>query len=161
MKEKMSPILFLDIDGVLNTMSGGAMLHSDKLTHLNTICAATGAEIVISSSWRRKYSLEQLREMLHAHGLDRQHKVVDVTPLSDSAYGLIWTAFSRWVEIGRWLGRRENRPAVGRRNFVIVDDCCDGQPPKHRYVEVKTSVGLTAADAHRAIEILKGVEIQP
>ena len=44
-------IIFLDIDGVLNTNSNKE-ISNDKLKLLSELVSKTGAEIVLSSSWR-------------------------------------------------------------------------------------------------------------
>ena len=64
----MLKYLFLDIDGVLNCSTtknrivpGGAIIGVDpyKVLLLNRIIEATGAKIVLSSSWRHYPSLEE------------------------------------------------------------------------------------------------------
>ena len=44
-------IIFLDIDGVLNTNSD-RNISDEKLIFLSELVPKTGAEIVLSSSWR-------------------------------------------------------------------------------------------------------------
>ena len=57
-------VVFLDIDGVLNddttpsrTKSRLIFVDREKLLRLKRIVAATGAKIVLSSTWRHKFFL--------------------------------------------------------------------------------------------------------
>ena len=60
----MDKIIFLDIDGVLNCqssefyMSNYAGIDEDKLLRLKEIVNATGAQIVLSSSWKHYWRLD-------------------------------------------------------------------------------------------------------
>jgi hypothetical protein len=90
-------VLFLDIDGVLNSESFGRALeakhrqlgHDDlakvdptcacfklenqiddaAVTRLNRLVAETGSKVVISSSWRKLFDSIELHRILSAHGL--------------------------------------------------------------------------------------------
>jgi len=78
------PIIFLDIDGVLNDVafldkrdvSGprvwdgtwSDMINPAAVARLNRILDATGAHVVISSSWRIARTNEQILETLRGHG---------------------------------------------------------------------------------------------
>ena len=48
------PIIFLDVDGVLNRTATAPQLivERDKVEILNEICASTGAEVVLTTYWR-------------------------------------------------------------------------------------------------------------
>lgn len=59
----MSKIIFLDFDGVITTVKSNWNLDKEKMELVKQICDATGAKIVISSSWRR-YTLEQTLELI-------------------------------------------------------------------------------------------------
>ncbi len=89
--EFMKKILFLDIDGVLNTErwhkkmvashapqdSFGYDFDPEAVANLRHIVEATGAEIVISSSWKG-YGMDGLQELWETRGLPG--KVIDFTP---------------------------------------------------------------------------------
>ena len=114
-------IIFCDIDGVLNedrtpsrTKSRVIFIDEEKLLRLKRIVDATGAKIVLSSTWRYdrddpKYNGDflELREAFHNVGLD----FYDYTPVD--AMGI-----RRGMEIRAWLGL--HRGAVDR--FIILDD---------------------------------------
>jgi hypothetical protein len=154
----MRNLVFLDVDGVLNCTpflkeaakadNGKVVLLEqwDPLTHidpkrvakLNVILEKTGAEIVISSSWRRAFPPEKMQELLDAKGL--VGKVIDQTPqLMDR---------ERHVEIKRWLSRQADEP-----DFVVIDDDQDaGVGFGVRYI--RTIDGLEDSHVDRAVAIL-------
>lgn len=120
-------VIFLDIDGVLNTRKSMVLAHQDGIcpdpnrpwmtmdldavARLQRIVDMTGAQIVISSSWRGK-SLEDSQAALKAlewAGFTSMDAVIDVTPR-------LWSG-GRGHEIADWL---ERHPTV--TNFVILDD---------------------------------------
>jgi hypothetical protein len=75
--------IFLDIDGVLNTLNGnykrfcGVNIIEEKLLLLKRLVDATNAEIVLSSSWRNyPTSREDVKKVLGAVGLSYK----DCTP---------------------------------------------------------------------------------
>lgn len=52
-------VIFLDIDGVLNTNSD-RNISDEKLIFLSELVSKTGAEIVLSSSWRNWWNHPKL-----------------------------------------------------------------------------------------------------
>lgn len=139
------PIFFTDFDGVLNTpLSWGKLprqhaIDRDKVDRLHRACKDHDARIVVSSSWRTIWTLEQLRDMLGFHGLPR-HYVIDATPRL-TVHGVI--SVPRHVEIRTWLNEH---PDV--KHFVIFDDANDAMLIEcpHRFIQTSSSVGIT--DAH-------------
>jgi hypothetical protein len=109
-------IIFLDIDGVLNSKN---YEYSDRyirdaldplaVARLNKITDATNAKIVISSAWRTPFEFDKdsLFYLLKEEGITGE--MIDITP--------IFTSCLRWDEIKDWL---EDHPTV--ENFVILDD---------------------------------------
>ena len=92
-------IIFLDVDGVLNSMKfdrwlqdrhmkqyyGYELLDQNALLNLQDIVFVTGADIVLSSSWRLNSSCcEQLRQQLLPYGLQFIDKTVSL-PRKDRA----------------------------------------------------------------------------
>jgi hypothetical protein len=93
-------VIFLDIDGVLNSNDWyvyrhGKMLAGDivkeyplhefdpkAIVRLNKIIAQTGAKIIVSSTWRKGRRIEDLQELLTNVGCIGE--VIDITP---SMYG--------------------------------------------------------------------------
>lgn len=151
-----SSIIFLDFDGVLNTEQYQALLSVDgkpnndawgplfdprAVGNLRKIIESTGAVIVISSSWRYIHRLGSLRMMWEIRELPGE--ILDALPCGA-------TYISRGEDIECWLNRHD------QPNYVIIDDLEDFYPTQHdHYIEVNPIVGITEADAIRAIEILK------
>ncbi len=150
------PIIFLDFDGVLNTEqyqaglavegkptkdAWGPLFDPRAVENLRLILEATDAAIVISSSWRYAHSLGSLRMMWEVRGLPGE--ILDTL-----ACGA--TYISRGEEIECWLDKHE------RPDYVIIDDLDDFSPAQRpRYIETNPIVGITEADAQKAIEILQ------
>ncbi len=91
-------ILFLDIDGVLNSEDYASLYTEkewDNLTYIerhiddkavqliNYICDNTKAQVVISSTWRYGRSVEQLQEILNSRG---------------ATFKIIFRALSCWLK---------------------------------------------------------------
>lgn len=75
------PILFLDVDGVLNSaewMNKGHMRTMNPINHfdpdackrLNTVVKATGAAVVLSSSWRILHPFKEVESLINRRGGD-------------------------------------------------------------------------------------------
>lgn len=149
------PVVFLDFDGVLNTEqcqarlaiegklkkdAWGPLFDPRAVANLQKIVEATDARIVISSSWRYIHKLGSLRMMWEVRGLPCG--IHDVIP-HEATY------ISRGEDIDWYLEKH------GRLNYVIIDDVDDFFVSKHdHYVETNPIVGITNADAEKAIEIL-------
>jgi hypothetical protein len=147
-------VVFLDIDGVLNTRSyveraGWAPpLGSERDLHiidpvavglLNAVVEETGAVVVISSSWRITYEPSALGAMLKQRGFEGV--VHGATPQ------LIGRR--RCAEIGQWL--LDHRA----ESFAIVDDDEDaGEGRAGNFVRTSFEEGLTRAHADALVRIL-------
>lgn len=148
-------IIFLDFDGVLNTEQYQARLAVDgapnkdawgplfdprAVDNLRKIIEATGAAIVISSSWRYMHRLGSLRMMWEVRELPGE--ILDILPCGA-------TYISRGEDIECWMNQ------YGQTDYVIIDDLNDFYPTQlDRYVETNPIVGITEANATIAIEIL-------
>lgn len=144
-------VLFLDIDGVLN--SDTFYLNRPKeikhlphplsefdptcVARLNRILAETKACLVVSSSWRHDPFIDRI--------LDRagiKPKMWDITP-----YGM---GRPRGYEIKKFL---HEHPDI--ENYVILDDVANMLPEQQsHFVQTKYYYGLTDEDAEKAINIL-------
>jgi hypothetical protein len=144
-------IVFLDIDGVLVTRRSFFVRKGNLPTAgagcveaLNHITAATGASIVVSSSWRREMTLDQLRSVLADWGVQAQ--IVDVT--SDGLR-------NRGAQIEEWIARNGLV-----ESFVILDDQADFDDCLlERAVMTTEEIGLGENEAQSAIEILLGKSV--
>lgn len=158
------PLIFLDIDGVLvNLWSLKRGRDSQGLHRADPLCVAqlnrltdeSGAQLVISSTWRLK-GLPLVVDVLKSWGVTG--KVVGATPDLTTVRGSkLLVAPSRGREISAWLDLTGD---VGDRvagvSFVILDDDGDMDDLLSRLVWTDTYRGLTSADVDRALEVLNG-----
>lgn len=159
----MTKVVFLDFDGVLNTPDttadavqlyqyltsnkvsdareqfDNAMIGGEFVKRVQTICDATGAVVVVSSSWRILHDLAELDYFLITK--DLQAPVIDMTPRVPSRY--------RGHEIDQWLSEH---PEVD--GFVILDDGSDMDPHSDHLVQTDFEEGLQDRHVQRAIEVL-------
>jgi hypothetical protein len=118
------PTLYLDFDGVLHpghAQPSGRFCHQDLL--VRAICGHE-LDIVVSSSWRFHYTVENMRSLLHS---DIGRRIVGIT-----GEALIGTQ-TRWREIERhaMFNRVREFRALDDSGFLFPPDCgalilCDG-----------------------------------
>lgn len=159
-------ILFLDFDGVLNTEhyqgllryqgkpwqdEHGAFFDPNAVKQLRRIIDATGADIVIESSW--KYlGLDAMKELWKVRNLPG--RVVDITPSSVSDEYLLDTTMlhCKGMEIASWLAEQAEDI-----RYIIIDDeyvILDSQLP--HFILTNPYEGITEEQTNRAISILNG-----
>jgi hypothetical protein len=152
-------VIFLDFDGVVVCMpveydktSTGRKVHAlnrDAVSHLNAIVAATGAHVVVSSTWRIGRPRPHLLGYLRRAGF--LGYVVDVTPELFEDQG---RRVERGHEIQAWLAAHPGEI----ESYVVLDDDADKGPlPAERWVLVEQGWfkgGLTAEHAQSAIAAL-------
>lgn len=125
----MIKIIFLDIDGVLNSKQYKRKIGSkfvdpqyqiDPLVvkRLNDIIATTNAKIVISSTWRLSFicaanALQKMQDCFADYGIN---DIVDCTPQILASDGTPLISF-RGDEIKEWLKRNKDVSS-----FVVLDD---------------------------------------
>lgn len=165
-------IIFLDFDGVLNTGHYqrllqylgnpwrdryGALFDPDAVRQLKRIVDATGADIVVESSW--KYlGLNAMRELWEIRNLPG--KIIDITPSSVSDGCLLSTDLDnippsmlhcKGIEIASWLSKYAKQDI----RYVIIDDeyvILDSQLP--HFILTNPYEGITEEQANRAISML-------
>lgn len=138
----LSRIIFLDIDGVLNTVmvdtqpiSQYSHLREDGFYYdlaspnqkrvsnrqavmwLNLLCKQKKAKIVISSTWRLSLSLDEMKEALVNSGLLPEIEVIGATP----NLGYL-PERTRGLEIQRYLDEHYGDELP---QFIILDDDSD------------------------------------
>lgn len=169
----MKKYIFLDIDGVLATpesiQEGGWGLVDSCQDNLGKLLEATGAEIVISSSWR-KSTLTDTIDYLKSRGFKYCDKVVGTTIrayqyLDKSSK--IHMVIPRGVEIDQWIdthihsdnGKNYKHLKVGVDfNYVILDDDNDMLlEQKDNFVQCDSNLGLTSARYISALIILQPI----
>lgn len=138
----MRRVIFLDIDGVLAPIRRWDRygdLDRACMQVLNEIVAQSGADVVVSSTWRYGKTASELQEMLEAEGFSG--RVVDTTPTGTPGS-------SRGEEISAWLAEHD----VSR--YVIIDDHVDVGDLRSHLVQTQPAQGLQSTDARRVIAIL-------
>lgn len=153
----MNKLIFLDIDGVLDTYKSHYMLDPVLLDRLGKILGRTGAWIVISSSWRASNVPDTVEFMtdydnprVGSNPFPFTDKVVGVTPILYSVVdGDIDRPATRGEEIAAYL------KVHSCDNYVILDDCDEMLRDQWPHlVLVNDEVGLTEADVEKAVGIL-------
>lgn len=161
-------VLFLDIDGVLNSKEWCQAKNLDPnvpcdfvlcevdpetVKHVNTILEQTGAKVVISSTWRLRRPLPQFKTMLEEidHILKKcgfKGEIIGATPNRfDRPNG--WADGERGHECMAWVS---SHPEVTA--YCAIDDDSDFTVMMDHLVQTDWHHGLRAQDAEKAIEIL-------
>lgn len=171
----MNKIVFLDIDGVLNstawfkergkptgkTYADDLAFYSDPgcIARLNLITEVTGAQIVLSSSWRHAAEWEKTAAILTERRGMTGH-MIGRTPREDEQDHRVFKRYQRrnptsqdhyprGYEIQQWLDA--NPPC----SFVILDDDDDMEHLGYRLVQTSFETGgLQLGHVRRAIVML-------
>ena len=160
----MRKVIFLDIDGVLSPRwwnsdkqsdNYGCLFDAKAVANFAKIIEKTGAEIVISSSWKN-IGLVELQNMWRDRGLPG--KLVDITPdyMSDEILlkedsANVDYLYERGSEIQGWLLLHGDD--VGR--YVIIDDMDDILPEQQfHFVQTDPEVGITNDDVKKVVHLL-------
>lgn len=152
----MPPVLFLDIDGVLNTPESCGKYHSNEVflpsavMALRKIVQTTACQIIISSSWRMDDQRQRIRPVFAQNGLaEVLAGLQGVTPDYSAEPGT-----TREDEIAAWL--EQNRPDAGFAFAILDDDTSQFTGPlRQRLVWVDDRYGLTDENANRCVELLQ------
>ena len=173
-------VLFLDIDGVLNSENWFAyriycvknnmvnilmnfvdtddrnikhkltMLDDRAIANLNRIIEETGCKVVLSSSWRSCVEDENTLTEYLLKLKGFKYELYDVTPR------LWFNDFSirRGEEIQLWMDKESEKNEI--ESFVILDDVDFYMLPEqmNNFIHIDGQVGLTDRDVVAAIEIL-------
>jgi hypothetical protein len=108
----MRKVVFLDFDGVLHRFTTGTFRKLPLFCEF--LRQNPNISVVISSTWRLQYRLEELREFFEP---DVRHQIIDVTPDLTVTAGLIALGATRCEEISSWL---VSHPDV--TSWAILDD---------------------------------------
>ena len=151
-------VIFLDFDGVMDTAYYGHILGKEGLPYhdefgavfdpncvecLKEIIDKTGAEIVVTSSWKSLMTYRDMLNMWEQRGLPGY--VIDLTPSSSGCR-------RRGDEIDAWL-----KECKDECEYIILDDLDESNFNEHqlsRLIVVNPYHGLDMEAAERAIELL-------
>lgn len=166
---KTKKIIFLDIDGVMNSKesmeeNGGPdsefqdMPGKTHIAALNKIIKATGAEIVISSCWRYHSDYVMFGWFFHALGI--KGNVIGTTPkLKPEDFEM--TCIPRGLEIKTWMEAfLKSHVSYNNIKFIILDDDSDMCELTDHLVQTdweigKLGGGLTDEHVPQAIKTIK------
>jgi HAD domain in Swiss Army Knife RNA repair proteins len=153
-------IVFLDIDGVLNSddrrsrLAESSSLDPRAVARLNSILLETGARLVLSSSWRYvilggAMTLQGFEYLLRTHGVANDCLAGHTCPDEETA--------GRGAQIRRWLD--EHGPVTA---WAALDDMpLDLGDDSWHHVQTDPRVGLSDDDAASIICILRGQRPAP
>jgi len=160
-------LLCLDIDGVCNNQQHISDNHGAKIggvrqlspvlcERVQRICTATGAQILLTSTWRLSTKRPRMQAMLAARGLTA--RIVGYTPQILTRVDAIgYDEANRGVEIHRWLTQAPR----GITGIVVIDDdpgaCLDANDDPFLYpwyVRTYFHSGITEEDVPKAIMML-------
>ena len=166
-------IIFLDIDGVLNSekwyqerfdinLKTYPICEFDPLTieQLNLLTDKTNAKIVISSTWRMGRTIDELKNIFKKVGI--KGEIIGVTPYLtfNDGYGVErGNEIKRWIDLNcvRWWDKifDEKEKNITLESYVILDDDPDMLlEQKDNFVRTSWRDGLTALHTRKAIKIL-------
>ena len=161
MNEK-SPIIFLNIDGVLISenyiMSLASKLdilysrignrsimnfEEDKINLLKKIIEKTNAYIVVSSSWNKDNTLDDIKNIFKKYDLDK--RIIDITP---------YLCKKRGYEVQDWIDNNtDNFMFLDKDNFLILDDQKIGHLEEY-HVKTNSKTGMTNNDCKKVLNKL-------
>jgi len=157
------PLLFLDIDGVLNRTATAPQinLEQDKVDRLRDVLEKSGADVVLSTYWR---AFEEYIAYTFGRMGAQGERVVGRTPgnphLQDSVAHDDAVKTTRIVEIATYMEERFGADQAAWPDFAIVDDkqvVPDGNAWSSRFVRTTHDVGLTDELAAELLGALTGV----
>jgi len=156
-------VIFLDIDGVLNTAQSVLLQAWDKRTdgytdkkwcpiacsNLRLILAACpDVDLVVSSVWRRLYNKQELKKIFKKNKLPGG-RIKSATPLEKRGEDV-----ARGILIQRWLSDNKNV-----KEFVIIDDDKDMAHLKKHLYQTDSLNGLTLRTALDIVKKFTGKDV--
>lgn len=147
-------VIFLDIDGVLNSKQfvrslgnkwDGNQFDPKAIECLNRLVIETNADVVISSFWRMIHSLDELKIIFLNYGLNSN--IIGKTKV---------LCGDRAAEIIDWYNdHKPDRFVIIDDDFLTIDESKQLDPfLKTRFVRTSSNVGLQNSDVDLAIQIL-------
>lgn len=131
--------IFLDFDGVLRRNSSNpSRFEADCLANFEeAVRTIEGVSIVISSTWRLGYTLNEIRRMFSP---DISSRIAGKTADSDSN-----EKHYRYGEVLAWLRKK----AKGDEKWIVIDDDLDHFPAYCPQLITDPEKGFTKEDAKR------------
>lgn len=152
------PIIFLDFDGVVETIYWGKnkdgtwsynihKLGREELNNkqaigwLNELYNKIPYDIVVSSTWRMGMSVDELQNLLRKSGFNHNIKVIGKTPVLYQQRGL---EIQEWIDTAEFKGK-----------FIIIDDDSDMCHLLPLLVRCDCQLGFTIYDYQKALRLLE------
>lgn len=165
----MRKILFLDIDGVLNSFHWHIWFNAQRTSDshefwndidphavacLNEIVERSQCEVVLSSTWRKGHTLESMNKILKFRGF----RGTLIGNTNESSFwceraGIHRHEHERGLEIEDWL--RNNVEDLSACSVVILDDDSDMSRLRPRLVRTPHQTGLRRVHVQRALHQFK------
>lgn len=154
------PILFLDIDGVLNSADWYTRREKrgprdiwefdpDAVARLVVILHRTQCRVVVSSTWRMLHEWDELLTIFRGVGIPTE-PFLGITPdHTHKESGPLWLATQRGDEIMAW---REANEHTGP--FAVLDDSTDMDAVVDHFVQTMWSSGLLDEHVEEVCELL-------
>lgn len=154
----MLPVVFLDFDGVVNTiywkkdtngvccvnvMKGGhtELNNQQAIGWLNELYSIVQYDIVVSSTWRMSMTLEELQDLLIKSGFRPDIRVIGKTPVLHEERGI---EIQQWIDENNFTG-----------DFIIIDDDSDMGELLPKLVKCDTYIGFTIYDYQKSLKLLQ------
>ena len=116
----------------------------EQIANINRITDATGAKIVLSSSWRIGYLADWADVVIYLHNMGLKGFILGRTP-----WGSHLTR--RGLEIQEWFKEHPNEKID---SFIILDDSGDMAPYLDHLIQTDYRKGLLKKHVKQAIKIL-------
>jgi hypothetical protein len=153
LRERTVKVVFLDIDGVLNSRGwvedlgrerGLAHLDPAACARVQRLCDETGAKLVISSTWRVIHKRAAIGDMFRARGLTTT--ILGMTTALHTERG---------HEIQAWLDASPGIADLGTlEGMVILDDDLEMAHLAAWHVKTDVERGFTDGELRQAAEVL-------
>lgn len=155
----IKPIIFLDFDGVVETIywekandgtwsfnvhkNGRNELNNKQaIGWLNELYSKVPFDIVVSSTWRIGMSVQDLQNLITSSGFNPEIKVIDKTPILYQQRGY---EIQQWIDDNSFKGK-----------FIIIDDDSDMCHLLPLLVRTDCQLGFTIYDYYKALGMLEG-----
>jgi len=163
MLKQQNLILFLDIDGVMNTKNhlrrqarnGKKPSRFDwcpvAAAHIKLLTEKLGARIVVTSTWRYEFgSFEELREIFEKNEINPDHVIGKTSSLLNEDGPV-----TRGQEIRAWIEENNAQHDL----HIILDDNDDGISERFlHFIQTSMEEGFAAQEKIKmALKIIKGL----
>jgi len=148
-------VIFLDIDGVLHSLYGTDLFRESCCNLFEQIVRATGAIIVLSSTWRT-----QARSVAMVNALLKRLRLQPIYDRTKDLSASLRRHVPREVEVCEWLDRH---PEVSR--WIAIDDMdLQGDSTeaaarmRGHFVRTNSNTGLVPLNAEQALRLMQAQE---